>query len=586
MRTAMSVGQASGLALAEAAAAGCEVVQYTPNQVKEAVAGWGGGRQGAGAEDGAGPPRPRRAAPAGRRRRRRRPRPVPPGRRPVPGAASAAVRPMIGSLRGTVLERGADAEVLARGARRRLPGHRHAPHAGRARRRRRGASSTSTTTSARTPRRCTASRARRAGVLRGAARRPRRRSGAGPGHPRHPRPGRAAPAWSPTATSAALSLVPGVGQEDGRAPAARAEEPPRRARASTVVVPAARQRRRPTARSGRCARGARRPRLRRRGDPRGAARAARRRRRRRRCCATPSKVLGAGVRDEFLDPAAGDRRAEPSRPGCGPAASTSSSARRELKEHLAVDARGGPRAAARPPTTCCSPARPGLGKTTLAGIVAAEMGVQLHVTSGPALERAGDLAAILTKLDEGDVLFIDEIHRLSRAVEEILYPAMEDFQLDIVVGKGPAASSIRLTLPALHARRRHDPHGPDHRSAAGPLRARRPARLLRRRASCRPSSIRAAGILGVQIDDEGAAGDRPAEPGHAPHRQPPAAPRARLRRGARRRCHRRRHRPRRAGAVRRRRARPRQGRPRHPRRRCAAVQRRPRRAVDAGHQRG
>jgi Holliday junction DNA helicase RuvB len=83
----------------------------------------------------------------------------------------------------------------------------------------------------------------------------------------------------------------------------------------------------------------------------------------------------------------------------------------------------------------------------MAGIVAAEMGVALHVTSGPALERAGDLAAILTKLGEGDVLFIDEIHRLSRSVEEILYPAMEDFQIDIVVGKGPAASSIRLTLP-------------------------------------------------------------------------------------------------------------------------------------------
>jgi len=75
------------------------------------------------------------------------------------------------------------------------------------------------------------------------------------------------------------------------------------------------------------------------------------------------------------------------------------------------------------------------------------MGVTLHVTSGPALERAGDLAAILTKLQEGDVLFIDEIHRLSRSVEEILYPAMEDFQIDIVVGKGPAASSIRLSLP-------------------------------------------------------------------------------------------------------------------------------------------
>ena len=89
---------------------------------------------------------------------------------------------------------------------------------------------------------------------------------------------------------------------------------------------------------------------------------------------------------------------------------------------------------------------PGLGKTTLAGIVANEMGVQMHVTSGPTLDRAGDMAAILTKLSEGDVLFIDEIHRLGRAVEEVLYPAVEDFQLDIVLGKGPAARSIRLDL--------------------------------------------------------------------------------------------------------------------------------------------
>ena len=90
---------------------------------------------------------------------------------------------------------------------------------------------------------------------------------------------------------------------------------------------------------------------------------------------------------------------------------------------------------------------PGLGKTTMAGIVATEMGVGLRVTSGPALVRAGDLAAILTDLSDGDVLFIDEIHRLGRAVEEVLYPAMEDFQLDIVLGKGPAARSIRLELP-------------------------------------------------------------------------------------------------------------------------------------------
>ena len=90
---------------------------------------------------------------------------------------------------------------------------------------------------------------------------------------------------------------------------------------------------------------------------------------------------------------------------------------------------------------------PGLGKTTLSGIIAAEMGVNLRVTSGPAIEKQGDLAALLTNLNEGDVLFIDEIHRLPRTVEEILYPAMEDFALDIIIGKGPAARSIRIDLP-------------------------------------------------------------------------------------------------------------------------------------------
>ena len=88
-----------------------------------------------------------------------------------------------------------------------------------------------------------------------------------------------------------------------------------------------------------------------------------------------------------------------------------------------------------------------MGKTTLASVVAHEMGANIKVTSGPAIERTGDLAAILTNLEEGDVLFIDEIHRLNRMVEEILYPALEDFVLDIVVGKGPAARSIRLDLP-------------------------------------------------------------------------------------------------------------------------------------------
>ena len=90
---------------------------------------------------------------------------------------------------------------------------------------------------------------------------------------------------------------------------------------------------------------------------------------------------------------------------------------------------------------------PGLGKTTLAGIIASEMGVNLRITSGPAIERAGDLAAILTNLNENDVLFIDEIHRINRSVEEVLYPAMEDYCIDIIIGKGPSARSIRLDLP-------------------------------------------------------------------------------------------------------------------------------------------
>lgn len=90
---------------------------------------------------------------------------------------------------------------------------------------------------------------------------------------------------------------------------------------------------------------------------------------------------------------------------------------------------------------------PGLGKTTLAAIIANEMGVNIRITSGPAIEKAGDLAAILTNLSEHDILFIDEIHRMSRTVEEILYPAMEDYALDIIIGKGPAAKSIRIDLP-------------------------------------------------------------------------------------------------------------------------------------------
>ncbi len=146
---------------------------------------------------------------------------------------------------------------------------------------------------------------------------------------------------------------------------------------------------------------------------------------------------------------------------------------------------------------------PGLGKTTLAGIVAAEMEVDIHVTSGPAIERAGDLAAILTRLSEGDVLFVDEIHRLSRTVEEVLYPAMEDFQLDIVLGKGPAARSLRLDLP------RFTLVGATTRTGliTGPLRDRfgLVARLDYYSVEDLTSIVsRAADILGVTVDAEGA----------------------------------------------------------------------------------
>jgi Holliday junction DNA helicase RuvB len=146
---------------------------------------------------------------------------------------------------------------------------------------------------------------------------------------------------------------------------------------------------------------------------------------------------------------------------------------------------------------------PGLGKTTLAGIIAMEMGARMQPTSGPALERAGDLAAILTNLDDGGVLFIDEIHGLPRAVEEVLYPAMEDFQLDIVIGKGPSARTIRLDLP------RFTLVGATTRTGliTGPLRDRFGfvARLdFYEVDELTTILIRAAEILGVELDGEGA----------------------------------------------------------------------------------
>ncbi|MGD2041801.1 MAG: Holliday junction branch migration DNA helicase RuvB [Anaerolineae bacterium] len=145
---------------------------------------------------------------------------------------------------------------------------------------------------------------------------------------------------------------------------------------------------------------------------------------------------------------------------------------------------------------------PGLGKTTLAHVVANEMGVGIKVTAGPAIERAGDLAAILTNLHKGDVLFIDEVHRLGRAVEEVLYPAMEDFALDIVIGKGPGARSIRLKLP------RFTIVGATTRLAlmTAPLRARFGAvyRLDFYDGQAMQTIVRrSAGILRVAVDEEG-----------------------------------------------------------------------------------
>lgn len=146
---------------------------------------------------------------------------------------------------------------------------------------------------------------------------------------------------------------------------------------------------------------------------------------------------------------------------------------------------------------------PGLGKTTLSGIIANEMGVNFRVTSGPAIEKQGDLAAILTNLGDGDVLFIDEIHRLSRNIEEILYPAMEDFNLDIILGKGPAARSIRIPLP------RFTLIGATTRAGqlTTPLRDR--FGVLLRLELYTPEELativkRSAGILGVDVTDDGA----------------------------------------------------------------------------------
>ena len=208
------------------------------------------------------------------------------------------------------------------------------------------------------------------------------------------------------------------------------------------------------------------------------------------------------MREEFVDPIARDDHDQRTDIALRPRKLADFVGQQELKKHLAIVLEAArQRNEAADHLLLAGP--PGLGKTTMAGIVAAEMGAKFHVTSGPALERAGDLAAILTKLEERDVLFIDEVHRLSRVVEEILYPAMEDFQIDIVVGKGPAASSIRLTLP------RFTLIGATTRTGmiTGPLRDR--FGLVTRLEYYEPDELRqivqrAAGILDVAIDHDAA----------------------------------------------------------------------------------
>ena len=222
---------------------------------------------------------------------------------------------------------------------------------------------------------------------------------------------------------------------------------------------------------------------------------------------------------------------------------------------------------------------PGLGKTTLAMIIAHEMSTPLRVTSGPAITHAGDLAAILSGLNDGDVLFVDEIHRMSRPAEEMLYLAMEDFRVDVVIGKGPGATAIPLEIPPFTL------VGATTRAGLlpGPLRDR--FGFTAQLEFYEPDELdtiirRSAGLLGVEADAEGTRRDRLPLARHAPDRQPAAAPGPRLRPGPRRRRGHPRHRPRRPRPLRGRRARPRPARPGRPRRPVPPLRRRPGRHLD------
>ncbi len=188
---------------------------------------------------------------------------------------------------------------------------------------------------------------------------------------------------------------------------------------------------------------------------------------------------------------------------CVPEARRSTSVRTGSRRASRSSSRPPSVAASHSTTRCCT-VPPGLGKTTLASIIATEMSVSLRITSGPAIERAGDLVSILTNLKSGDVLFIDEIHRLNRVVEEVLYPALEDFAVDIVIGKGPAARSMRINLPRFTlvgaTTRLALMTGPAARS----LRFGAAARFLRHAEAMEEIIERSASILKVNISEEGA----------------------------------------------------------------------------------
>lgn len=221
--------------------------------------------------------------------------------------------------------------------------------------------------------------------------------------------------------------------------------------------------------------------------------------------ATRREVLGDGGRRETeqraVDPVVAPVE-EAEEIGLRPRDLSEFVGQRDLVEHLGIVVQAA-RRRRQPVDHLLFAGPPGLGKTSLAGIVAAEMGVGLRVTSGPVLARAGDLAALLTDLQEGDVLFIDEVHRLHRSVEEVLYPAMEDAKLDIVIGKGPTARSIRLDLPRFTLVAATTRTG----LVAGPLRDRFGfvGRLdLYGPEDLQAIVVRSARILGVAIDAEGA----------------------------------------------------------------------------------